>query len=845
MLQDLRFAWRRLRHTPGPALFAIVTLALGIGAATATFSVVQTALWRPMGLADQDRVVVVTRTNMSTPRPEQISPEDFRRLDSARDRIGISTIAGWAPFDVTIIGHRRGVLAHAEFVTGSYFAMLGVQPALGRLLRETDDVAHAPPVVVLSDAAWRTQFSSDPSVIGQVIRIGNEPFVVVGVARRGFRGVHEQSLTYPSAWVPMHVTATLLPRLGWRVGLPPLTAGMRMADGRTPTDVATALAAVGAEFDTTAPLPVIRFPDGTATPRLRRWTTAAVTDDAQYDQASEMGRLIVLLPSLVLLVACTNIANLVLSRNASRRQDFAVRRALGASRWQLVREQVIEQGAVALVGGLGAVGIALWMIRTASHAFQTTLAPFLSGAPIDWQMDYGVVPAVVTGVILSVLVAGVVPALHLTRDSLRAVLAQGDVVSTPRWRGRGNLIALQLGVSVGLFLIALVFVRILLGRSPVTPQQAAVRAAVPADAQRIAVASVPFASQGHDARFIADYAARALETIERSSGVESAGLTTNPALLPGLEHSPLPAVANNLTVATMAAGGAGFGAPSRDVDFAAVSAGYFAASGTVVVAGRAFEASDRSVLVINEGLALDLFGTTDAVGRVVSLSTASDRVSPVTQAELTIVGVVQGGDRLRPHSHAAQAFVPFAANATTEVGVIARAPAALAAPVGTVTSALAAADPEVAVAYVTTEDVIANGPLAFAGTIATGLVSLAALALVLATAGLYGVLSHVIARRTREFGIRVALGATPRAIMRLVLRDGFRPIAEGLFIGLGAATVIRFFMVRTMVQERVAPIDPVEAAICSALLLVAGAVACWRPARRATRVTPMTALRVL
>jgi predicted permease len=620
-----------------------------------------------------------------------------------------------------------------------------------------------------------------------------------------------------------------------------LEFAVRAAPGHTSKDVGDMMAAFGRSLDDSAPLAPRTLGDGTVRAQPRYWTTIATDDDARYDQGSEFGRVIVALPGLVLLIACTNIANLVLSGGASRRQDFGVRRALGASRWQLIREQLIEQGVVAVTGGLGAVVFANWLIDSAARIWQTTLAPFMSGAPIDWHLHGGVWPATLFGIGLSLIVCGVIPALQLTRDSLRSVLAQGDGASTPRWRGRGNLIALQLGVSVGLFLIALVFVNILVNR-PGTPTRAL--PAVSADVRIEALGVIPFRWQGHDDDFERAYVDRVLAEASASPDVEAAAVTTAPSRIPGLQGSTWSNSFQNYARAEMV------GArplERRSFDLDAVSPNYFAATGLTLTHGRTFAADEPNAIVVNEGLGLDVFGTTDVVGRTLSV-TIADRASLVPPAAetLTIVGVVPGRV-LRPRSqqHENTIYVPFALHTLSTVAVVARGRIGSPPPTAPLSRALAAADPDIAVAFVSAADVVAQGPLAFAGYIVTALMTLAFLALGMATVGLYGVLSHVMARRTREIGIRVALGATPRAIATLVLRDGFRPILEGLFIGLATAAVIRYFMLRTMVQESVGSFDPVAVGLTLLLLSAAGAAACWLPARRATRITPTSALRSL
>jgi predicted permease len=836
-------AWRHLRRAPGPALFAVVTLTLGIGAATATYCVVGTGLWRPLGIADPDRVAIVSRTNAYSPGPADVSRVDFEAIDSGRASVGVDSVAAWRRFDATIVGHGSAVIGYGEFVSADYFRMLGVPASLGRTLDANDSASDAAAqVAVLSDAAWRSQFSNAPDVVGQVIKVANRTFKVIGVAPIGFRGVHQQAITYPSVWLPLRAAPALLESLGWPAGSPKnVTVGARVGSSRTTAEVSSALTAFGESLDRRAPLTPTRLPDGTTPPRLRHWAVAGVTDDASFDQASEMGRLIILLPGLVLLVACTNIANLVLSRGASRQQEFAVRRAIGATRWQLIRAQLVEHLLVAAVGGAGAAIFAWRLIQLARHVTETSLAPFTNGAPIDWHMTDGLLPGAVFGIGVSLLVAGLIPALHLTRDSLRTVMAQGDATSSPRWRGRGNLIALQLGVSVGLCLIALAFVRL-----TVVNGGFKLRPGTQAPSRMLALAQVPFGLQGRTPTFERDYVARALDSLAHAPDVESAAAMTDASVLPGMGGLPAAAVFGGaVDVAIHVAE-----RPRAVVhpSVTSVTPSYFATSGVPWIAGRSFDAGTADGAVVSATLARNLFGTTDVIGRELTLTTRdrmrADAIDETSRR--TITGVVADSEpAVKGRRSAAVLYLPIDSASLDQVTFLARGRDAGPIPTDALRHALASTDPEIAVAFVSTNAIVTGGPAAFLADIGLALLALAALALGLATVGLYGVLSHVMSRRTREIGIRVALGATPRAITTLVLRDGFRPIVEGLFIGLASATVIRWLIGRSLVQMTRVPIDPLEWGLCMALVTVAGLVACWRPARRATRVTPTTALRSL
>jgi putative ABC transport system permease protein len=840
LVRDLRYAWRRLRRAPGPALFAVVTLALGIGVTVATFSIVYRALWRPLGIAAPDRVVLLGRTNSYSPGPTPIGWREFQAI--AHDARRTDALAAWLDLSTALVGRGRAEQVNVEAVTGRYFEGLGVSAERGRLLTGEDDRAEAPPVVVLSDATWRSQFGGDPSIVGSRVKLGGASFDVVGIAPGGFRGIRANGLTPMAAWAPLARIAAIDPR---RSGIPTergarvLTVIGRLKPGETLASATDEFARLGKALDGSMPLPVLNIPGAAPQAQLRYWKAVGTEDTALVDTASQMGRAIVALPTLVLLIACTNIANLVLSRGVARRQEFGVRRALGASRWHLIQEQVVEQAIVVAAGGVAGVALAMTLLSYVSRLATSTIGPFVGAEQLQFGLDAGVLGSAAVAAVLCLIVAGVIPALHLTRDSLRTVMSQGDTVSTPRWRGRANLIAVQVGVSVGLFLIAVVFVRLLLsdGRVKTTAPM------VPPGAERVALAPIVFDSQNRDSDAAASTASAIVARLQASPDVESAAaMSAAPFGRTGL--------ANYFSVAATKAGAPYDPRVNSGTGVVVTTSAAMAAPSGRVLSGRDFASTDTAssapVVLVNEGLALDLFNTVDVVGRDIDLhdeGLAMGRLA-VDHDRATIVGVVAGGnesgERRRRDD---ELYAPLAQQHVPNLLIAARARPGSPAPVDTLRAVVRAVDPELALSFVARGDVLTAGPLAFLGAVATALVTLACLALGLAMAGLYGVLSHVVARRTREMGIRFALGANQRHVATLVIRDGFRPIVEGLFIGLGSAIVIRLLMKRALLDNAIAPIDPLAFALAAVLLFAAGVAASYLPARRAASIQPTEALR--
>jgi predicted permease len=842
--REATLAWRRIRAAPGPTVFAIVTLALGIGVTVATYSVIYSGLWRPLGIVDESRVVLLGRQNSPVPRSALVSWSDYQ--DFLREQRGFAGVAAWTSFGTVLVGRGSAELVEGEAVTGSYFPVLDVRAAMGRAIDPDDDRAGAPLVVVLSDATWRDQFAADPAIVGKTVKMADREFQVIGVTPPGFRGVHPDGFIARALWVPIASAprngGPLARLLAYGPGSGTFTVGIRSGAGQTRATTADEITATGRRLDVSAPLPPRRIPGSGLQPVLRYWTGLAISDDQALNEQDAVGRLIVGLPALVLLIACTNIANLVLSRGAARRHDFAIRRALGASRFRLIREQMVEQSAIVLVGGVGGVLVARWLVRIAAGIARDNLEPFLRGVRFDWTLDAGVLVSAAVAVLLCIVVSGLVPALHLTRDSLRSVLDQGGTAATPRWRGRANLVALQVGVSVGLFLVAVIFVRMLLDDSlfkrnfTVTP-----------GSEQVAVTTIPFGMQQRDEVTGAATVDQILQALHRSPDVTAAAVASNHPF--GRTFG-----LGNYFEVSVADPDRPFAPPANKgpgAHFTVSSPNFFAVVGTSIRFGRPFSQSDTRdsapVAIVNEGLALDLFGVSDVAGRPM-LMQVRDRTTtaPARTTTVTIVGVMAGAPIAdRTGRHDAEIHVPYAQQYVPEIAVVARAPKGRPAPVESMRAAIKQVDPELAVTSVAAADLLERGPFAFIGYLASILTALASLALGMAMAGLYGVLSHVVARRTREMGIRIAIGATASRIIIMVFRDGFRPILEGLFIGLATATVFRVFLKTAMSAKEVAPVDPIACVIAGALVTVAGALACYLPARRAASVDPNVALRVL
>lgn len=838
LLQDLRLAARRLRQAPLFTLFAILTLGLGIGAVTAAYSGMYALFLRPRGF-ETDGLVVVNRTNAVNPSyPTRIAGADFDDLTAQQQ--SLETPVAWMSVRrLPLAAPSVTQLVEVEAVSGGYFHTLGVPAAVGRPVQPSDDEPGSPAVAVLSDAAWRRLFDADPSVIGTTTRIGGQPVEIVGVAPPGFRGATAYSVGQVAAWVPLASAPRLAPYLttlfdpGNRTRGSLVVAG-RLERGATVEAAAAELATIGRRLDQTAPLPPRQSADAAvqAVPVTRAWSAIRYDEIEASAGGAEVMRIVVALPLLVLLVACTNLTNLFLSRGATRRQEFAVRAALGASRLQLIRAEMAEAVVVGAAGAALGAGVAHALLVWVTNVLAEPLSVLAPQSPFEWRFDPVLFAATGAAGLVAMVLAGLVPAVRLTRPAASRALNTEPLTAMPRWRGRSNLIALQVGVSVALFLITAVSVRFIV--FPPNRSLSHVRGL-----DGLVMGVLPFGDHQTDEATARDTLRRAVARVRRAPGVDAAGIIN------GLPELRFGASGENGGVAR----------PDRPFGRFPNDGGVY---GHVIVAtpealpvarvellsGRLFDDGDAAgaphVVLVSAEIARQLFGAESPLDRPVQLRVGRDQ--PLTTA--TVIGVVGRRGIVAPGADES-IWVPFAQQYVPTMGILVRASREDLRPiVAAVTDAVRRAAPDLAVQPVGRAEVLANGPLVFLGFMATSAGGLGTLALVLTMTGLYGVLSHVVSRRRREMGLRLALGADRRDILRLILLGGFRPVAEGLFIGLASAWVLRQVFQMEFTSE-LSPIDLAMFGSAAVPLVVAAAVACYLPARSAARVDPNVALRDL
>jgi predicted permease len=828
--REFRLALRRLWGARVFTIFAVVSLALGLGVTTAIYSTVATLLWPRSPIADADELAVVTGQASGTAERWRgvISMQDFEIL---RNRVrSVPGLGASSLVASTLNDGARTSTFVAQAVTGNYFAIVRLPLHLGRAIQEADDRPGEASVVVLSHKFWQTKVAADPGIVGRTVRVGGRPFVVIGVVGgtvQGTRDLHGQfGLVNGDGWIPLKdrpiVTGTTTPR-----EQPDLAVIARMPP-RVPLQAfATEIAGIGAALDQLDQSAPTGLPATSLEPLARRWsaTSGGAIVRQQGAASVRVGRAVVLLVGLVLVVACTNIANLTLARGASRVHEFAVRRALGAPLGRLVREQCAESVVVAVLGGCGAV-----LVAKALLLYFTTDIPLTNFQVIALQPDLNTPALIAAGASLlaSLVVFGVVPAVQLTRASLRQPLA-ASVTGAPldRWKGRQRLIAWHVMISTVLMLVAFASNRAV---------SAATRHDPGFDLRHLALAVVDMRSIARDDT----RTERAIEALRLAAaahpGFEATAITTALPIGTGVRVRQLARVSPVTE-------------PPVWLPVVSVPAtpGIFRTLRVPIVRGRSFDDRDAArtspVIVTSEKVARQLFGTADVTSREM-LYVGAFETEPV-RAEL--IGVAGDTDTLDLFDRRLGAvYVPFVQHrGHTGVIVIGRTAGDPASIVPTFASTARQVDPDLAIEFASSgaEAMIPSFVVLRAAASVSGALSI--LALTLGMLGLYGVLSHVVVQRTREVGLRLALGAEASRVRRMIVREGLRPVIWGLGFGLLAGMGARLLVRAVDIGRDISVSSPLAFAATAVTLITSGFLACYLPARRASSVEPNVALRDL
>jgi len=804
--KDLRGGLRMMRRHPGLTLTVVLSIGLAVGVNTTVFTWLETLVLNPTPLVrDADRLVAV---NTARPDGTGIEADPFSYQTYLDWRDSARSFDGLIAHNLIRLNLRQGEEVQGrpvwgEIVSGNYFDVAGVPAALGRTFT-TEEERSAARVAVLGDELWRSRFGGDRSVIGRRILLNGADVTVVGVAPQGFRGI------LASYNVAMWVPVTLQPVL--QNGNNRLVdRGARFLQGTARLKPGVTLAQADAELRALARNLSEAHGDSPVTAAAVRLMRQRFSGVGFYPLFSGM----LAVTALVLLIACANVANLLLARAASRQKEIAVRTALGASRWRIVRQLLTESLMLSLLGGVAGLLLALWAKDFFILFLPPGPQPHLPGVAMDWRVV--VYAFLVT--LGAVVLFGLVPALHASRpDPGEALKSEGRGASASHSRLRGALVVVQVAFSVVALACAGLFLRSLRSAQKIEPGFA--------DPSHLLLVATDLNAAGlkpEDGQATAD---RLLARVRALPGVEAAGYSTMVPLGFG----------GHAYADTKVEGYAP--APGEDMsnERAIVGDGYFETMGVAVLRGRAITAEDRAeslrVAVVNETFARRYFPGQDPLGRRVDQG----------QGWATVVGVARDGKYQtldeKPAPLVYYSLRQWYAPSFTLHVRTAGPPRAL---VETVRGAFAATDPNLPVLDPRTmaEHMGAATFRQFFG--ASMLSVFGALALLLVAVGLYGVISYSVAQRTRELAIRIALGASAGDVLRLVVKQGLAMTAVGLIFGTALALAAGRLLQSWLLGASDA--DPLTFVIIPLLLSLVSLAACLVPARRAAKVDPMVALR--
>jgi predicted permease len=811
LTHDVRYAIRRSRHRVGFTVVAVLSLALGIGANTAIFSLVDAVLLRRPPVPHREQIAELFQRQTSFPYAPFSYPDYVALRDASNglfSRVSVAEISA-VPRD---LGDHEETL-FTELVNGDYFPLLGLTPQAGRLLGPEDDVAagaHA--VVVLSNNYWHRAFGADPGVVGRQIRLAGRDYTIVGVAPASYEGTFPGIV--PALFAPVRMINQLM-----SASTNELTdrenrsyfLKVRVAPGVSMARVRALASTFTAEMQRRFPS---YWPSSASTVVVPE--TQVIVNPVLDSIVVPAAAALVVVVALVLLVACANLASFLLAQARDRQREIAIRIALGATRWSLVRQLVVEAVVLAAAGGIAGVGVS----RLALDAFLHADLPLPIPVTVDARLDARVFGFALLAAAAAALFVGVLPALQATRPNVVDVIKSENTGGGPARRVtmRSALVVGQIAVSLVLLVTAGLFLRSLQASEHTDPGFGHAPAGVvwfgfPAGRT----------TRSQPQRMLDDIEARA----RRIAGVNGVGVTDN--LL-------LSVVSAEIAVVNVGGFEPPKGEPGFSIDYAAADSGFFTAAGVRLLRGRGILASDDSaaarIAVVNEVMANQFWPGTDPIGRTFRRDSTMYRIVGVTQT----TKVRSLGEQPRPFF-----FVSFAQNPIPFATIVARSSGRDEAVTAQLIRVLHDVDPSIPVLLGTTmaRHVGALMLPTRLGAIAFGM--FAALALALAMIGVYGVVSYAVARRSREVGIRMALGAEPNEVVRLLMREGLLMVGGGGALGLALAFAVT--RVLRSLLSGVGAADPLTFIIAPALLVAVGIAAALLPALRSARTDPVRVLR--
>jgi putative ABC transport system permease protein len=800
--QDVRFGLRMMAKKPGFTFVGVLALALGIGANTAIFSVVKAVLLSPLPYTNPERLVWIWETNPGADiKVEDASMPNFN--DWRTQSQSFEEMAAFTKWAATLTSDGEPERVPGSIVTSRFFSVLGVQPIMGRGITDEENGPKGARVVVLSYGLWQRRFGGNPRVVGQTVKLNGTPYEVIGVMPQGFKEPLPTQRNAAEMWIPLPMN---------------LAPEVRRSDflsviGRLKPNVT--LEQARAEMNTITARLAQQYPESnTGWSAIILPLRERITGDVRPAMWVLVG-----VVGFLLLIACANVANLLLARSAARQQEIAVRRALGADRFRLIRQFLTESILLALSGGAVGMILAMWGVELLVRLSPANI-PRLDEVRLNWQvLLFTLAVSLLTGIIF-----GLIPALHATNPNLTEALKEGGRSSTEGVRGarlRNALVVGEIAIALVLLVGAGLMIKSFMRLQGVDPGFKPERIL----AVDVALPSAKYKEEAQEVAFWNELLGRVqrLPGVERTSAVVTLPFTGGSIISFLVEGRPEPPP-NTV----------------QDAEYRVVTPGYFDTMSIPLVRGNAFTdehtSNSPAVAIINETMARRYFAGEDPIGKRINLG------DPQKSPWRTIIGVVrdirqQGLDK-EPYP---QMYSPYAQFPTRAMTLIVRTSASPSSLVPSIRGELSAMDKDQPLYNARTVEQVMSESIAKERFNMLLIAIFAVLGLVLASVGIYGVMSYTVAQRTHEIGVRMALGASTQDVLKMVVRQGMMLALFGTALGLVASFLLTRLM--SSLLFNVSATDPLTYVLISLLLIAVALLACLIPALRATRVDPMVALR--
>ena len=806
-LQDLRYSFRLLLKRPGFTIVAVLALALGIGANTAIFSVVNAILLRPLAYQDPEQLVMLNHDYPKINLKASVSAPGYAHYrDNAKSFASLAALTG-GNFNLTDNGEPERV--NGGMISQNFFGTLGVTAAQGRLFTPEEDQPGRNKVVILNHAFWQRRYASNPGILNQTITLNGESYTVVGIMPPSFQFGRETGRLF-DLWTPIAFTPEQL-------NFNRLTNEFLVVIGRL--KAGTTITQAQAELDTIATNLRAQYMQGAD--RTNWGLTTQLFSELVVGDMRQPLLMLLAAVSLVLLIACANVANLLLARAADRQKEITIRSALGANRWRVIRQLLTESIVLSLLGGMVGLGLAALGVQALLKLAETQI-PRANEIGLDARvLAFTVGVSLLTGILF-----GLVPAWQVSKTNLAETLKEGGRSSAHLARGwvRGTLVVLEMALALMLLIGAGLLIRSFWQLQKVSPgfvpqNLLTMNLSLPANKYKEAPQRVQFYQQ-------------ALQQIRALPGVQAAGAT-----------SVLPMSGNNSS--------GSFSIEGRQIppnqsmphgDRWAATTDYFAAMKIPLVRGRYFDDRDTAdsalVAIIDETMARKYWPDEDPMGKRISFE-RDEQGNPRWREIIGLVGHAK--QRNLEGDSRVQYYLPYAQRAIPSMDLAIRTNGEPTSFAGAVRNVIRGLDKDLPIFRVTVMEELVADSMAQRRFAMTLLVIFAGVALVLAAVGLYGVMSYSVTQRSHEIGIRMALGAQGSDVVKMVVRQGIGLALVGVAIGLAGAFALTRLMATLLFGVKAS--DPLTFASIAVLLTLIALLACFVPARRATKVDPMIALR--